>query len=101
MKGKISVESLILAGICLADMIVTAVFVSLGRASESNPLMAVCLNRGVCTFILVKLASFVPFIAVCEYYRRRNPTFVRFAVRLAILLYVITYVVLVTRENVC
>ena len=99
MRQTLSLESLILAGICIADMIATIVLVALGRASESNPLMAACIRHSVYTFLAVKIASFVPFILICEYYRRRNPVFVRGAMRSAIALYLIAYIALVTHQN--
>ena len=100
MKPSISVESLILAGICFADMIATIVFVSMGRACESNPLMAACLRHSVGMFVGVKLMSFIPFIILCERHKRRNPGFVRIAMRAAIGLYLAAYVVLVTQQNI-
>ena len=100
MRQALSLESLILAGICIADMIATVVLVAVGCASESNPLMAACMRHSVYTFIAVKVASFAPFILLCEYHRRRNPVFVRGAMRSAIVLYLVAYVALVTHQNV-
>ncbi len=100
MKLNISFESLLLAAICLADMIATIVFVSLGHACESNPLMAACLNHSLGLFVAVKIASFIPFIIVCEIHKRRNPAFVRMAMRAAIGLYLAAYVILVTQQNI-
>lgn len=94
MKSKVSAESLILVGICLADMISTLFFVLRGSAVEQNPLMAVCLNHSPMVFVLVKLASFVPFVIAVELYRRRNAAFARFACRTAIAAYLVTFVVL-------
>lgn len=99
MRLTVTIESLVLAGVCIADMIATIIFVALGRAVESNPLMAICLGHSVATFVAVKIASFVPFIIICEHYRKRNPQFVRFAMRTAIILYLAVYVALVTRQN--
>lgn len=102
MKSKVSVsaESLILVAICMADMISTLVFVLRGRAVEQNPLMAMCLNQSPLMFVLVKLASFVPFVVAVELFRRRNPAFARFACRTAIAAYVVTFVALTLGCNV-
>ena len=96
----VSIESLALVAICMADMIATVIFVALGWAFESNPLMAACIRHSVYTFIAVKTASFIPLIVACEYYRRHNPAYVRTALRTAIVLYLIAYVALITKENV-
>jgi hypothetical protein len=99
MRGRISTESLVLCVICLADMLSTLVLASMGSAVEYNPLMAACLRHSPCTFVLVKVASFLPFIVVIEWQRRRNPGFARTASRAAILLYLVTYAVLMARTN--
>lgn len=94
MKLKVSAESLVLIGICLADMISTLFFVLRGSAIEQNPLMKVCMDQSPWVFVLVKLASFVPFVFAVELYRRKNAAFARFACRTAIAAYVVTFVVL-------
>ena len=101
MKLEISIESLVLAAICIADMISTVVFVKLGWAYESNPFMAICIKHSIYTFMAVKLASLIPFIIVCEKYRKKNPTFVIAATRAAIALYLVGYIVLTTTRNIC
>ena len=100
MRQKVSLESLILAGICIADMVATIILVAMGFACESNPLMAACMRHSVYTFLAVKIASFAPFILICEYYRKKNPVFVRGAMRSAIALYLVAYFALVTHQNV-
>ena len=101
MKQTVSLESLVLAGICIADMVATVIFVALGWACESNPLMAVCIRHSIYTFIAVKIASFTPLILLCERHRRKDPAFVRAAMRTAIVLYLMAYVLLVTHRNIC
>ena len=91
MKVRVSIESLILVTICLADMLSTLYFVLKGVAVEQNPLMAACIDHSPMTFVLVKMASFVPFVVAIELYRRRNPDFAIKACRWAIILYVITF----------
>ena len=99
MKSRVSTESLVLVTICLADMFATLFFVMRGCAVEQNPLMAACLRRGPVVFVLVKLASFVPFIVAVELYRRRDALFARLACRSAIVLYLVTFAALTIRTN--
>lgn len=99
MKSLISTEGYILTFICLADMLSTLILVSIGIAIEQNPLMAACLNYGPAYFVLVKLLSFVPFVALTEWYRRHNRAFAQCATRAAICLYLATYVVFTFQAN--
>lgn len=99
MSLKISSESAFLAAICLADMILTATLVQFRLAVEQNPLMAACLERGILTFVVVKLLSFVPFIIIAEIYRRKKPEFIRTATRCAIALYLFIYTTVLVRVN--
>ncbi len=100
MKSRVSVESLILVAICMADMLVTLFLVLTGCAVEQNPLMAVCIDHSPATFVLVKIASFVPFVVAVELYRKRNPQFAQLACRCAIILYVMTFAVLTFGTNI-
>ena len=99
MQLRVSRESLILVGICLADMFSTLFFVLRGCAVEQNPIMAVCLNHSPAAFVFVKLISFVPFVIAIELYRRKDPAFARLACRSAIALYVVTFVALTLGTN--
>ncbi len=99
MKFRVSAESLVLVGICLADMISTLFFVLRGSAVEQNPLMRVCLDTSPWVFVLVKLASFIPFVLAVELYRKRNAAFARFACRTAIAAYLVTFAVLTVGCN--
>ena len=101
MRPVVCIESVLLSILCLADMVSTLVFVSAGIAVERNPVMAACLHQSIWAFVVVKTFSFIPFLVVAEWYRRRNPLFARRAIRAAILLYVTTYVVLTARGNIC
>ena len=100
MRVRVSVESLILVAICLADMLSTLYFVMMGMAVEQNPLMAACINHSPVTFVLVKMASFVPFIIAIELYRRKNPDFAIKACRCAIALYLVTFIALTLGTNI-
>jgi hypothetical protein len=100
MRLKISIESIVLIAICLADMLTTLYLVLKGMATEQNPIMAACIRHSPATFVLVKLVSFVPFVVAVELYRRRNPEFARRACLYAIGLYVVAFVVLTISTNV-
>lgn len=99
MRAKVSTDSLVLVAICLLDMFSTLFFVLKGIGVEQNPIMAVCMNHSPLTFVLVKLASFVPFVIAVELYRRKDPVFARFACRCAIVLYLVTFTVLTLKTN--
>lgn len=99
MKLRVSTESLILIVICTLDMLSTLFFVNRGSAMEQNPLMAACLRHSVMTFVLVKIASFVPFVIAIELYRKKDAAFAQIVCRCAIVLYVVTFVVLTLGIN--
>jgi hypothetical protein len=99
MRVRVSPESMVLAAICTVDMLLTLILVQFRLAAEQNPLMSACLNHGDATFVIVKLASFIPFIALVEVHRARNPIFVRNATRWAIVLYIAVYVMFFVRAN--
>ena len=99
MKYRVSGESIVLILICLADKLSTLFFVLRGSAVEQNPIMAACLRQGPWVFVLVKLASFVPFVVAVEIYRKHNAAFARRICRTAIVLYVTTFTVLTVDLN--
>lgn len=99
MRNNISTESIFLSTICIVDMVSTLYLVAIGSAVEANPIMAACLRCSPAMFILAKLMSFVPFVVITEWYRRRNPSFALNASRAAIGVYLFTYVVLITKIN--
>lgn len=96
----ISIESLVLMFICTADMLSTLYFVSTGRATEQNPIMAACINHSSAMFVLVKILSFIPFVIAVELYRKKNPEFARKICIAAIALYVAIFTILTVAINV-
>ncbi len=92
-------ESILLTAFCLADAIATLFLVSQGWATEANPVMAWFLARGANVFMVAKLVSFVPFVVVCEVYRRSRPAAGRRVARIALWGYLSLYVVLVAVVN--
>lgn len=100
MKIRVSAESTMLVAICLMDMLSTLFFVLRGVATEQNPIMAACLNYSPGMFVLVKIASFVPFVIAVEIYRQKNAEFAKTICRLAIVLYISVFVALTLKTNI-
>ena len=71
----------------------------LANAAEANPIMAPFLERGPAVFIQAKLALLIVPLIVVELARRKNPTFVRRAVNVAIVAYVGLYAAGVSHVN--
>jgi len=93
-------ESQVLVAVCLADLLATLLLVGRHHASEGNPLMAYYLSMGLGTFVLVKLGLVILPIFVVEYSKQFAPRFARNLVRLAIVAYVGTYLLLFLGVNV-
>ena len=91
MKWSISRESLALFLICFVDAMLTIVLVATGRATEANPLMARCLERGYWFFFTFKMSTAAVAIIVAELHRRRNPIFVKRLMQTATTAYVGIY----------
>lgn len=91
-------ESLILTGICVADMLSTLHWVHNHAATEMNPWMALWLQHGDWAFCLMKLMSFLPLLAICAYYRPTRPRLVSAALRATIILYILVYAALVGQQ---
>lgn len=84
-------DSLALFIICVADMLSTLYWVSIGAASEANPLMNYWLKVSPFAFCLAKMMSVIPLLIVAAYYRIRRPRLVRVSLRGAIILYLAVY----------
>ena len=84
-------ESLVLAAVCLADLLSTLVLVGHQHASEGNPLMGYYLQLGIGVFILVKLMLVVLPVFILEWSKQFVPTFARRVVRIAIVAYIGIY----------
>ncbi len=95
----ISGESLVILAICTLDLLSTVWLLSVGRATEANPLMAALLRHSLALFCIVKMGTVISLIAATEWYRRYNPRFVRSAMRTAIAGYLAIYLVLVLTIN--
>lgn len=70
---KLSIQSLLLIGIGLIDLISTIVLLELGIVTEANPLMRSLLPYGWTAFISFKCFTLLTYIAVITWYRQRRP----------------------------
>ncbi len=95
----ISRESLLLATICVADLITTLWFVRDGNAMEANPIMRHYLELGIWPFVVAKSAMVLGPLVILEWARTRRPRFVTSMLRLGILLYLGSYGAVVWRIN--
>lgn len=95
----ISGESFAIFAVCALDLLSTVWLLAVGLATEANPLMAWLLNHSLVLFCSVKMATVISLIAVAEWYKRHNPRFVRTSMRMAIVGYLVIYLVLVLTIN--
>ncbi len=91
MARRLSPEGLALIVICTLDALSTYLFLVLGIAREANPLLRMVAEANPCFFLLVKMLTYLPAIAVAEWHRTRHPRLVQRALRLALVAYVATY----------
>jgi hypothetical protein len=91
MRFSICRESKIVAGLCLADLASTVMFMRGQGATEGNMVMRFYLQYGLLAFIGAKCLLFLPALLIAEWYRHHNPRLVTGTLRLVILLYVGLY----------
>jgi hypothetical protein len=91
MRFSICRESTIVAGLCLADLASTVMFMRGQGATEANMVMRFYLQFGLLAFIGAKCLLFLPALLIAEWYRHHNPRLVTGTLRLVILLYVSLY----------
>jgi hypothetical protein len=96
---KLSRESVLIIAICVADLATTIWFVRSHGAQEANPIMRFFLEQGLIAFILAKAMFCLGPLALIEWARRRNPLFVRGALRAGIALYLGFYGTVVWKIN--
>jgi hypothetical protein len=98
--GYVLPETTALALIGCVDLVTTIALIATGQAGEANPLMANLLHGyGPGGLILGKVALLAGPLVVAELARKRNPAFVRAALRIGIVLYLTLYVVGFSRIN--
>ena len=71
----------------------TILAVQAGIAKESNPILSGVIMRSSVLFAIVKLVSFLFPLAALEIIRIRRPQLVTLSLRLALLAYVLLYIV--------
>ncbi len=94
-KIYLSRETLVLLSICSLDMLSSAYLFHHGMATEANPVLRASAEAGLFPFISAKTLSFVPALAVAEWYRHQNPRFIRNLLRTACALYAGIYLLMV------
>lgn len=93
-------ESLLLIGICVADLASTLLLLSSGGAVEGNPIMAFYLKYGIGAFVMAKLTLVFLPIFIAEWGKQYRPRFVRKVLRATIGLYVGMYLIVFLAANV-
>jgi hypothetical protein len=93
-------ESILLIGICTADLASTLLLLSSGAAVEGNPLMGFYLRYGIGTFVMVKLSLIFLPIFIAEWGKRYKPRFVRNMLRATIAAYLGMYLLVFVTVNV-
>lgn len=97
---RLARETWLLLVIGLLDLASTVWFVCLGIAWEANPVMYWYLERGgMWVFCLVKVILVIFPLAILEWVRRVEPYLGQWALRLALLGYLLLYPTLVWRAN--
>jgi hypothetical protein len=92
---RLSPEGLALIVICTLDALSTYLFLVLGWAREANPILRSVAEMGPYHFLVAKMLTYLPAVAVAEWHRARNPQLVQRAMRLALVIYLTTYGALV------
>ena len=92
-------ESVILIGICLADLLATLFLIGNGGAREGNPVMEYYLKAGTGSFVMAKLVLLFLPIFIAEWCRQFKPKFVQRMLQLAIVGYVGMYITLFVGVN--
>ena len=91
-RCRIAPESLVLAAICLLDLVTTVFWVTYRNALEGNPLMAYYLQwGGTPAFIGAKIVLCVFPLFIAEWARRTRPQFVLASLRFGIVAYITLY----------
>ena len=96
---KIAKESWIILAIGLADLITTIIFIRHHGAEEANPIFRRYWEMGLVVFIAARFALLIGPLSVLEWARKRNPVFVSWALRSAIVAYLGMYGIGVVRLN--
>ncbi|HLJ55322.1 MAG TPA: DUF5658 family protein [Chthonomonadaceae bacterium] len=96
---RIAKETWIIMAIGLADLATTILFIKHHGAQEANPLFQRYWEMGLAAFILAKVALLVGPLYLLEWARLHRPRFTSWALRGAIVAYLLMYGVGVARLN--
>ena len=96
---KIAKESWVIAAIGIADLVTTIIFIQHHGAQEANPVFRHYWNMGLQAFIAAKAICVAGPLFILEWARRRNPRFVSWALRTAIVCYLCLYGIGVAKLN--
>jgi len=91
----IRVEVIALVLLCTLDMLTTAWWLHHGMATEANPILKPFAQAGLIPFAVAKTLSFLPAMALAEWYARLRPEFVVPWLRRSFTAYVGIYAALV------
>ena len=88
---KIAKETWIIMAIGLADLTTTILFIQHHGAQEANPIFKRYWEMGLTAFIGAKMILLLGPLSILEWARHHRPRFVSFALRGAIVAYVVMY----------
>jgi hypothetical protein len=91
MARRLSPEGLALFVICTLDALSTYLFLVMGIAREANPILRPAAEVSPYFFLVVKVLTYLPALALAEWYRAQRPQLVQKALRFALLVYLTTY----------
>ena len=69
-------------------------------AREANPVMRHALQNGVGAFCLSKIVPLLALVFVAEWYKKRNPKFVKRSLQIAALAYTMIYLIALISVNI-
>ena len=90
-RRAVTLESILLVLVTMADSAWTIYLVQRHLAVEANPFMAQVLGYGPIVFVAVKLLYTLPLILVCEWLREFRPAFAHSALRITLIAYLGLY----------
>jgi hypothetical protein len=84
-------ETLILLMVSYLDMMTTLYWVSIGRATEANPLLQWTFDHHPVAFVIVKMLATMPAIFLAPKLAQKHPTFTVWLLRGVIAAYLFVY----------
>src|SRR5947209_509913 len=96
---KLAKETWIIMAIGMADLFTTILFIQHHGAEEANPLFKHYWEMGLAVFIFAKVALLIAPLSILEWARQQRPRFTAWALRGAIVAYLLMYCVGYVRLN--